>query len=167
MPTQEELDQAAVIGPDLARHCAMCRGEYCGACDVPLVAHAGRQRGMRLCLECWPNPAVSWHALHISILWSAHEWTVCFSNRTPEYNGPPVGYWMLLHDRAECSAILDRYLCRRKDRTEFGETSDAAGHATIGVFVSSRRLAALAAATRKDSRTGYDKRQLHMGRANW
>lgn len=99
-----------------------------------------------------------WHPLHISLAWSDRDgWILCFSNRTAEDTGPKVVHWLLLYDRAECEAILNRYLCCNADLAQFEKMSDRAGHISIGIFVTERRLNALVEATRRDPRTAYDK----------
>ena len=159
MATAGEIAEAH-LGEDLAHHCAICRGEYCACCDVLLPAAKSPKRGLRLCAKCWPDAETPMHPLHISLQWDSEGWTLCICNSTADDPGPKVGCWFLLYDRAECLAILDRYLCRQRDRAEFDALGDHAGHTTIGIFVTPRRLAALAEATRRDPRTGYEKSRI-------
>lgn len=147
----------AALGEDLAHHCAVCRGEFCAVCDRT-IANPPASRGLQLCQWCWPDRTVPWLPLHISLAWDDRDgWILSFSNRTAEDTCPKVSHWLLLHDRAECEAIMDRYLCCEAERAKLDGMSDRSGHNTVGIFVTSRRLAALVAATRRDPRTAYDK----------
>lgn len=148
------------LGEDLEHHLAVCAGEYCACCDAWMTGAAETRRGFRLCTRCWPDSTVPWTQLHASLQWSREDgWTLCICYPTPEPKRQPIAVWLLLHDRAECTAILDRYLCCKRDRAAFEKLSDNAGHITIGLFVGPRRLIALAEATRRDPRTAYDKRR--------